>query len=136
MRHLPLVLLLHTASTGHHHDLLVLDPTVSADAEHRLWAARVTLPTAHWAAATRLVLRPLPHHRTRYLEYAGPLSGGRGRVRRVDWGLAVERIWTPRRLVLDLRTRQFHGRLTLTRRSCRHWDAVADAGLVGGAMMR
>lgn len=29
---------------------------------------------------------PLPPHRLVYLEYDGPVSGGRGRVARVDWG--------------------------------------------------
>ena len=29
---------------------------------------------------------PLPDHRTIYLEYEGPVSGGRGAVKRWDWG--------------------------------------------------
>jgi len=125
MRRLPLALLLHTASHGRHDDLLVLDPAAPQDAEHRLWAARLSTPAAACADLRRLRLTPLPRHRLRYLTYQGPLSRGRGHVRRVDHGHALARLWTPRRIVLDVVMRGFRGRLTLTRRGPRCWLAVA-----------
>lgn len=40
------------------------------------------------AAAGPIPAERLPDHRRLYLEYEGPLSGGRGRVQRVDHGAA------------------------------------------------
>ncbi|NBC10946.1 MAG: hypothetical protein GVY24_04315 [Planctomycetes bacterium] len=136
MRRLPLALLLHTASHGRHYDLLVLDPTAPDDAEHRLWAARLSLPPDRWADHRRLRLTPLPPHRMRYLTYEGPLTRGRGHVRRVDRGHARARLWTPRRIVLDVTLHRFRGRVTLMRHGPDAWHAVAQRSLVGSAGMR
>lgn len=123
MKPLPLTLLEHTAAGGRHYDLLVRDPTAPDAAEHRLWAARVALPTDQWAGARRLRLTALPMHRARYLDDQGPIAGGRGRIRRIDRGHALARLWTPGRIILDVRTRRFCGRLIFTRHSRAHWSA-------------
>ena|SRR5438105_5059151 len=35
---------------------------------------------------TSIVVEPTPEHRLQYLDYEGPISGGRGSVRRIDTG--------------------------------------------------
>ena len=39
-----------------------------------------------WPPTPRTVMERVPHHRRAYLEYEGPVSGGRGQVRRVAGG--------------------------------------------------
>ncbi len=46
--------------------------------------------------------RALPDHRPAYLDYEGPISGDRGRVRRVDRGDYVVVRWTPDRVRVRL----------------------------------
>ena len=38
------------------------------------------------AIGKRVRAEPLPDHRLAYLDYEGEISGGRGSVRRVEWG--------------------------------------------------
>lgn len=93
----------HTTDQGVHHDLLIED--LDAVTDHgqatdpgdapTLWAARIAPPPGAWLAAGQLELTPLPHHRARYLAYEGPLSAGRGRVRRLADGRAGVVCWTP-----------------------------------------
>lgn len=45
-----------------------------------------TFRCPHWPPTVRQPLTPLPDHRRDYLEYEGPVSRGRGSVRRVDHG--------------------------------------------------
>lgn len=64
----------------------------------------------------------LPDHRTAYLEYEGPVSGDRGRVRRLDKGEyeLVERredLWRFR-----LRGEQVAGDFQLTRQAENSWQ--------------
>lgn len=106
----------HTTDQGVHHDLLIEDPdaawqaddAVDPDDARTLWAARIDPPPGAWLAARQLKLTPLPHHRARYLAYEGPLSAGRGRVRRLAAGRAGVLNWTPeeRRLRLPLAGRR------------------------------
>ena len=72
---------LHHAGHGEPHYDLMLD--VSPDSDLRTWRVY------HWPpmAMTRVVR--LSDHRRRYLTYEGPISGGRGEVRRVERGQAV-----------------------------------------------
>jgi hypothetical protein len=61
-----------------------------------------------------VVATRLPDHRRLYLEYEGPVSGDRGRVRRIDEGVFE---WIERdaaRWVIDLAGRRFAGRIELT----------------------
>ncbi len=63
------------------------------------------------------VATQLPDHRLAYLEYEGPISGGRGEVRQWDAGMyeLVER--TDTRIVCQLRGRRLLCRLSLERQS-------------------
>jgi hypothetical protein len=45
-----------------------------------------------WPASTGNYFVRLPEHRNTYLEYEGPISGGRGEVRRVDAGTVDARL--------------------------------------------
>ena len=68
--------------TGHptepdHYDLLV-----EADGGLQTWRVMVAPDTV----ANECALQPLPHHRRDYLDYEGPVSNNRGRVRRHDSG--------------------------------------------------
>ena len=55
-----------------------------------------TFRLAAWPVVSRQALVPLADHRRTYLDYEGEVSGGRGRVRRVEagsyWGLVVDPI--------------------------------------------
>jgi DNA polymerase Ligase (LigD) len=59
----------------------------------RTWAIDAPL-----ISAVELPARALPDHRLDYLTYEGPISGGRGRVRRVDGGTFHELEWGPHRV--------------------------------------
>lgn len=73
------VVLHHTGHGESHHDLMI-EPEPGAE---RLWTWR----TPAWPLAEGAPLAPLPPHRREYLDYEGPISGGRGEVRRVARGL-------------------------------------------------
>jgi hypothetical protein len=113
MRVVKTTLLLHTTAEGAHHDWLIEDPSLAGDAERGLWAARVAHPSRAWASLGRFDLIPLPPHRRRYLDYEGPLTDGRGHVRRVDHGTILPLLWAQGRLILDVRLQHFCGRLEL-----------------------
>lgn len=76
-------------------------------------------------------------HRLEYLEYEGPVSGGRGSVRRVDWGTYATVLDTSSHLVFDIAGASLRGRLTLRRREPKpnevpslsedQWDASLEA---------
>ncbi|MHB1035674.1 MAG: DNA polymerase ligase N-terminal domain-containing protein [Pirellulales bacterium] len=54
-------------------------------------------------------------HRLAYLEYEGPVSGGRGEVARWDWGTYQIESEAPNALVLTLAGQRLSGRVTLAR---------------------
>ena len=141
---LPTVLLHHVRSADAHHDWLMAFPAgatpraaargairetvrdapeAKRPAEAPLWAARVDPPTDQWASRGRFLLTPLPPHRRRYLTYQGPISRGRGTVRRVDAGTVLPVLWSESRHILDVRFRHFVGRLELTRLALDRWQA-------------
>jgi hypothetical protein len=101
-------LLEHSTTEGVHWDFLVERPHSQR------------LPT--W----RLVQNPLSgtgpidaqrigEHRRFYLDYEGPISGGRGEVRRIDRGEATILAWSEDRVRLDLRGAVLRGRFELQR---------------------
>jgi hypothetical protein len=59
--------------------------------------------------------RALPDHRLAYLDYEGPISGDRGRVRRVEAGTFEPVVWGPDRVVVRLRGVQVIGVAELVR---------------------
>ena len=69
---------------GVHWDFLVEDGD-----SLRTWAIDAVI-----ADGIDLAARALPAHRRIYLDYEGPISGGRGEVRRWDSGRAGVEIWT------------------------------------------
>ena len=75
------VVLHHTGYPGQpdHFDLML---AVDADGPLKTW--RLT----RWPAEPSDVAEPIHDHRRRYLTYEGPISGGRGQVRRVAAGEA------------------------------------------------
>src|SRR3954471_25058383 len=73
---------------GVHWDFMVED-----DGRLRTWAIDAPLVTGE-----ELPARALPDHRHDYLSYEGPISGGRGSVRRVDGGTFQEREGSPHRV--------------------------------------
>lgn len=72
--------------------------------------------------------RALPDHRAAYLDYEGPVSGGRGTVARVDVGVYIPLEWTDDRVRIRLEGRQLVGELLLTRRPRRDPSDSADPG--------
>ena len=70
-------------------------------------------------------VEPTPDHRLHYLDYEGPLSGGRGNVARVDAGTFNWESDEPDRIVVELAGTFLVGRLTLSR-SNGGWSASFD----------
>lgn len=123
-------ILLHTPPPGAawraHFDFLVEppEPFPGADAG-RLWTARMDLSPAEWAKAGTFPLVALPPHRRDYLTYEGPVSGGRGNVKRVDAGEAAAKFWTADAIELELRLGTFSGHLMLRRTEGEQWTGEA-----------
>ncbi len=65
--------------------------------------------------------RALPDHRLVYLEYEGPISGGRGEVRRVAEGTYSERFWAPGAVDLTLSGDTVSGELSLRESDAGGW---------------
>ncbi len=120
----PTVLLEHVRARDRHFDWMILDPTRPPTAGVMLWTARVTLPTRSWARAGRFMLTPLAPHRRAYLTRQGRLTGGRGRVRRVDRGHAVILLWGRDAADLLVQTPRFSGRVRLRRLGGTRWLAA------------
>ncbi len=75
------VILRHTGVPTPHYDLMIESAPGSP-----LLTWRVLTPPEAW---TRLLTAArLPDHRAAYLNYEGPISAGRGAVRRIDTGNA------------------------------------------------
>jgi hypothetical protein len=60
-----------------------------------------------------LSARLLADHRLAYLDYEGEISGGRGRVSRLDRGEYQTADWSDRCVRVELRGTHFRGRVTL-----------------------
>jgi hypothetical protein len=65
-------------------------------------------------------------HRPLYLDYEGPISGGRGRVSRWDGGEFHAREWHERRIVLCLQGERLRGELILRRSAGEEWKVTFD----------
>lgn len=86
------------------------------------------IPAVPQAGKTYLVGR-LPDHRLHYLEYEGPISGGRGEVSKMDAGELVWREQLPESLVAEVRGKILSGTLELTRDSLGYDRSDAQANL-------
>ncbi len=120
----PTTLLAHHAPEGFHYDWLIDPPPAAADAipangpasrpasghadrpasAPKLWTARIGLLWSDWPAPGELQAHALPPHRRRYLNWSGPLSGGRGRVEVAARGQIDIAHWTPTRIDATLHT--------------------------------
>ncbi len=107
------VILHHQLDDGEHWDLMVE------------WGKGL----ATWQLAREPVNRgslPIParriaNHRKAYLEYEGPLSRDRGRVRRVDQGTVTIEELTGGRWVFELTGSRLAGRFVLAREADDRW---------------
>jgi len=111
----PTALLLHQTPAGRHHDWLIGGPDYRTDPSSRLWTARIRPASERWRKLGVFDLQQLPHHRRTYLRYQGPLTGGRGHVKRIDRGQVVILLWREGRIVLDVTLDRFNGPIELTR---------------------
>jgi hypothetical protein len=98
-------LLRHDGPRGVHWDLLLEVGDVL-----RTWAL-----SAMPGPGCSLVCESLPDHRRLYLDYEGPVSGGRGTVAREDRGTYEVLAEAEDRLSVDLRGEKLSGRLDLVR---------------------
>jgi hypothetical protein len=99
------VILRHDGPQGLHWDFMLETGSVLAT-----WALAESPDSAHPIAA-----RPLPEHRLAYLDYEGPVSGGRGTVTRWDEGTYRIEREAEGLLVAVLWGKRLSGRASLTR---------------------
>jgi hypothetical protein len=123
MLRVPTALLLHQTPAGRHHDWLVGCPCYHSDPGSPLWTARVRPSSQHWHDLGQLDLALLAPHRRAYLDYQGPISGGRGSVLRVDRGELVIHHWRPGRAVWEVHMQHFTGLIEATPVSDQTWRA-------------
>jgi len=109
------VILFHTGHGNDHLDLL-LDLQDGPLATWQLMASPIDIGKAGTIAAVKL-----PDHRRKYLQYEGPISGGRGEVRRVDAGSVQVLESTTDRLLLEFSGTLLTGRWVLQRRQDNEW---------------
>ena len=79
------------------------------------------------APAAAIAAQPLGDHRRAYLDYEGPLSGGRGAVKRWDAGTFAWVNDAPAELIVDLHGEKCRGRLRLRRTADDEWKAAFEA---------
>ena len=99
------VILRHERPEGEHYDLML-----EAGDVLKTWAIG-----RKPQAGVEMACDALPDHRLAYLDYEGPISGGRGSVSRWDWGTfrieqQSETLWT-----VALQGEKLVGRMTLCR---------------------
>ncbi len=102
------VILHHTGYGDEHWDLML-------EAGESLWTWQLAAdPTS--GLAKPISARRIGHHRKLYLDYEGPVSGGRGHVRRVDRGTFDLISQAPIEIVLQLHGRRWSGTARLRQR--------------------
>jgi hypothetical protein len=112
-----------------HYDWLLADRPGPAG----LRTFRTPHPWWQWARRGRIALAALPRHRRRYLDWTGPLTGGRGWVHPAAAGRADMLLETPHRLEIQLRAGDLNLHLSLHRRDAERWWLLARAaGPAGG----
>jgi hypothetical protein len=70
----------------------VADPHFDLMFEWRNDGPLTTLRYSHWPPIDPDRFERLPDHRRQYLDYEGPISGGRGFVRRVAFGFCTHEV--------------------------------------------
>lgn len=121
--------------------LLEHDPAPAAtppDSQAAHWDLLIELPDRERLATWRLAANPLTSpdeidaariadHRRVYLEYEGEISGGRGRVRRLDRGSAEVHRCAEHELLVTLSGTHLHGTYEIARglSQCYLWRRVS-----------
>jgi hypothetical protein len=100
----------------HDHPTLHYDLMLEAGDVLRTW--RLSAPPTD---SQRVEAEPSFDHRLHYLDYEGPVSGGRGQVRRWDAGQFEWELDEPGRVVILLRSKQLCGRAILERTESGSW---------------
>ena len=95
------VVLEHRNSAGVHWDLMI---EIEPGGPLRTWAIDCVE-----ALNRESVARPLPDHRRSYLDYEGPISGGRGEVKRWDEGTCLIHAFDETEVLLTFRGSQLEG---------------------------
>ena len=98
------------AVLAHDHPAPHWDLFLEAGPALRSWRILAPFP-----AAAPVPAEPTPDHRPHYLDYEGPVGGGRGTVSRVDAGSFTWEADEPDRLAVRLAGARFVGRLTIRR---------------------
>jgi hypothetical protein len=107
----------------HDHPVLHWDLMLEAGAVLRTW--RLTEPPASGRAVRA---ESSFDHRPHYLNYEGPISGGRGRVTRWDSGTFTWTAVEPGRVVLELHGTRLQGTALLEQLSGGQWSVRLDDG--------
>jgi hypothetical protein len=102
----------------HDHPHLHWDFMLEAGDGLRTW--RLAAPPE---IGTRVEADALADHRRAYLDYEGPISGGRGTVLRWDFGVFEWVATTADRVAVDLSGVRWSGHVELTRESNGTWEA-------------
>ncbi len=121
MARLATVLLRHETPSGGHFDWMLATPGGSPGAG--LWTVRTDLAAAAWRGAGRWRLTRIADHRRQYLAYQGPLTGGRGSVRRVDAGWVRPWLWRSDEMIFDLMMSHCRGRVRVEQADADCWTA-------------
>ncbi|MGA2253550.1 MAG: DNA polymerase ligase N-terminal domain-containing protein [Thermoguttaceae bacterium] len=96
-------LIVHDSPRGLHYDFFLENGEVL-----KTWALPHLPEPGLEIACDRLV-----DHRSIYLDYEGPISGGRGRVTRWDQGTFVIATWTDAAIIVELAGAKLAGRVEL-----------------------
>ncbi len=107
-------LLIHDSPLGLHYDFLLEDGEVL-----KTWAL-LHLPEP----GLEILCNALADHRSIYLDYEGPISGGRGKVTRWDRGIYSVELWTDDKIHVELAGAKLAGRVELRRqtKSSKQWS--------------
>ena len=102
-------LLIHDSPRGLHYDFFLEEGEVL-----KTWALP-HLPEP----GLEIACEALADHRPIYLDYEGPISGGRGTVARWDQGTFVIELWTDDEIIVELAGAKLAGRVELRRQAVR-----------------
>lgn len=106
----------------HDHPFPHWDFMLEAGAVLRTWRL-LALPEAREAVRAEAI----GDHRVAYLDYEGPVSGGRGRVKRWDTGTFTWGRDDAERVVVRLQGQRWVGTATLERRPVGEWELMFSA---------
>lgn len=92
----------------HDHPHLHWDLMLEDGESLRTWRLNELPRSGVWIEAEEIA-----PHRLAYLDYEGEVSGGRGTVKRWEWGTFIPTSWSRPPLVLDLEGHHYRGTIML-----------------------